>query len=365
MKPESVQSKITSYILECYDQPMLQHKHLSGAGETFLFEEKIRQYYKRKFALTFSSATTAMQTVCIAMELHDTEILTSPINWGGSIAPFLLHKNKLRFTSFDTASLNMDVRDLPSAITHQTKAVLSVDYNGTPVDSKAIKKFCSEHGLKYISDSAQSFGAYRNETPAGYFADATILSFSPGKSLFGFEGGAVITDDEKLYEKMIWYSRHPSKQKTFFGISNYNEYAPLNGRMNPLSAIILNETFESSIDALKIYQEKCFQLLTQLQTENLVEATPHIPTPEASSFFSFSIQLKTPNSLQPVNDFLKEHNQPFTTVPSTEKVIPLDSSFRKQFRGRFSCSENLQKQKSESHFSKRIKFIHSSENNNK
>lgn len=350
--------QISNYIEGCYSQPSFQHQHLSGAGAIESLAEKLSKFYGKKYCVAFCNATTAMQAVCLAMELQNTEILTTPINWGGSIAPFLLHRDKLRFTSFDSASLNMDVRDLPSAITHKTKAVLSVDIHGTPADSKTIKRFCSEHGMKYISDSAQSFGAYRNEKPAGYFADAIVLSFSPGKSLFGFEGGAVITDDEKMYEKLIWYSQHPSKQKTVFGISNYNEYAPLNGRMHPVTGIILNEIFEASLTALKKYQSKCFQLLTQLKSEKLIEATPYITSPAASTFFRFTLQLKASISLQQVNEFLKQQKQSFTAVASTQKVIPFDAAFWQQFRGKFSCSEKLLKQKKVSHLNTRITLIH-------
>ena len=356
--------QINSYIVGCYAQPSFQHQHLSGAGAISNLAEKLCRFSAKKYAVAFCNATTALQAVCLAMELHDTEILTTPINWGGSIAPFLLHRDKLRFTSFDSVSLNMDVRDLPSAITHNTKAVLSVDSNGTPADSKAIKSFCAAHGLKYISDSAQSFGAYKNKKAAGFFADAIILSFSPGKSFFAGEGGAVITDNENLFEKLIWYSQHPSMQKTIFGVSNYNEYAPLNGRMNPLSAILLNETFESSLSALNKYQEKCFQLLVQLQTEKLITSTPHISSLDESAYFNFSVQLKPPVTLQQVNDFLKQQKQSFTAIQSATKLIPFDPSFRKQFRGKFSCSENLLKQKLAAQFTDRITLIHSPINNN-
>ncbi len=363
MEIKNAIASLAEYIEGCYSQPSLQHTHLAGAGATFHLEEKLRNYYSKKFAVTFSSATMALQAVCLAMELQDTEILTTPINWGGSIAPFLLHRNKLRFASVDSASLNLSLSDLPSAITHKTKAVLSVDYNGTPTDSKTIKNFCESHGLKYISDSAQSLGACRNKKPAGFFADTIVLSFSPGKSFFAGEGGAVITDDENLFEKLIWYSQHPSKQKTVFGISSYNEYAPLNGKINPLSAILLNETFESSLTALKKYQEKCFQLLTQLQTEKLIESTPHITSPEQSTYFNFSLQLKESVSLQQVNDYLKHQKHSFTAIHSIQKVIPFDPSFRKQFRDKFSCSENLQKQKSSNQLNDQITLVHSPYNN--
>lgn len=344
MKLQNAIESLNKYIEDCFQQPSMQHQHVSGSGATYFLEEKLRNYYCKKFAITFSNATTALQAVCIALELHDTEILTTPLNWGGSISPFLLHRNKLRFTSFDPVSLNLSLCDLPSAITPKTKALLSVDYNGTPVDSKAIKSFCSQKNLIYISDSAQSLGSFLNNKPAGYFADAIVLSFSPGKSFFAGEGGAVITDDDTIFEKILWSSQHPSRQKTVFGLSNYNDYAPINGRMNPLSAILLNETFEDTISALKEYQAKCFQLLRQLQENNLIEATPHIPSPSASTFFGFSLQLKESACLMQVNEFLKNIQQLFNPIEYFPRLIPFDTSFRNQFNGNFSCSNALLEQ---------------------
>lgn len=336
--------KLEGYLSECYNNKTLQHQHLSGAGETYFLEEKLKGYYNKKHALTFCNATTALQTLCIAMDLNNSEILTSPINWGGSISPFVLHRNKLRFTSFDPVSLNLSLRDLPAAITQKTKAVLSVDFNGTPVDSEAIKNICLQNNFLYISDSAQSLGSFLNNKPAGYFADAIVLSFSPGKSFFAGEGGAIITDDDTIYEKLLWFSQHPSRQKTVFGLSNYNDYAPINGRMNPLSAILLNETFEDTFTTLKEYQNKCFRLISLLQANNFVEETPHIPAPSASTFFILSLKLKESSSIMQVTEFLKLQNQPFYAHEYFPRIIPYEASFRKQFRRRFSCSNALVEQ---------------------
>jgi len=359
MKLQNAFDSLNRYIEDCFQQPSMQHQHLSGAGAIYFLEEKLRNYYNKKFAVAFSNATTAIQAVCIALDLHNTEILTTPVNWGGSISPFLLYKAKLRFASVDPVSLNLSLCDLSSAITPKTKAILSVDFNGTPADSEAIKSFCLQNNLHYISDSAQSLGSFLNNKPAGYFADATVLSFSPGKSFFAGEGGAVITDDENLFEKLIWYTQHPSKQKTIFGISNYNAYAPLNGRMNPLSAILLNETFEASFTELKRHQAKCFHLLNQLQKEQLVEPAPHIFLPASSTFFNFSLQLKSSVKMEQVNEFLQKQNHPFTAIASFPKLIPFDMSFRKQFKGSFTCSENLLQQKKSFQFNDRLKLIFS------
>jgi len=357
MKIDNAIDSLQGYIEGCFQQPSMQHQHLSGAGATHFLEEKLRAYYNKKYAVTFCSATTALQALCIALELYKTEILTSPINWGGSVSPFLLHKNKLRFSSFDPVSLNLSLSDLSLAITHQTKAVLSVDYNGTPADSQAIKSFCSQNNLIYISDSAQSLGSFLNNKPAGYYADAIVLSFSPGKSFFAGEGGAVITDDDTIFEKLLWYSQHPSKQKSVLGLSNFNEYAPINGRMNPFSAILLNATFEASFTKLKNFQAKHFQSLSLLQKVKLIEPTPHISTPSSSSFFNFSLQLKPKVEIEQVNDFLQRQNQPFTAISSSLNLIPFDVMFRKQFRRKYSCSEYLLEQSKSIQLNNRLKLI--------
>lgn len=334
--------QINSYIEGCYQQPSNQRQHLSGNGAINNIAEKLCSFYGKKHAVMFCNATTALQAVCLAMELRDTEVLTTPLNWGGSVAPFLLHRNKLRFASFDESSLNISLEDLQFAITNKTKAILSVDYNGTAANSKVIKRFCADHGLKYIADCAQSLGAFRDSKPAGFFADAIVLSFSAGKSFFAGEGGAVITDDETLYEKLIWFSQHPSMQKTIFGISNFNEYAPLNGRMNPLSAILLNEIFEEVLVSLKDYQIRCFSLLKRLHREDLVENC-FLDSAEKSTFFNFSFRSRA--DIQAVNCFLVKEKTGFTAIKSAPCPIPFDPVFFRNFKYKYTCSKTLRTQK--------------------
>lgn len=359
MKLTNAINEIVNYIEGCFEQPSIQHHHLAGVGAIHKLSAILCNYYSKKYAVTFCNATIALHTVCLAMDLKNTEVLTSPLNWGGSVAPFLFQGNKLRFTSVDSSSLNINVNELPLAITSKTRAVLSVDYNGTPVDSKAIKNFCDQHGLKYISDSAQSLGAYYNDLPAGYFADAIILSFSPGKSCFGGEAGMVITDDQLLYEKLIWYSQHPSMQKTVFGISNYNQYAPFNGRMNPFSAILLNETFDLSLQELKYHQQQYFEILQLLQKGELIEINEQITLPQSSTFFNFSLKMRSKIDIIQVNEFLSKNNTPYLASYFKDKLIPFDPQFRLQFKGKFTCTPSMKQQHDSDFLNNRIKLFYS------
>lgn len=336
-----VTESLEAYMSECLNDPSVQRQHLAGAGAIHILEKKLQGFYNKKFAVVFSNATSALQTLALALELNNAEVLTSPINWGGSIAPFLLHGNKLRFVAYDPLTLNLCAGDLFAARSTRTKAVLSVDYNGVPADSKTIREFCEQHDLIYISDSAQSFGAFRDGYPAGFFADVIVLSFSPSKSLFAGEGGAILTDDDNIYQKVLWFSQHPSRQKSVLGLSNYNEYAPINGRMNPLASVLLSLTFNVAISKLVRYQQTCFELIQKLAAERLITAPYYLDRPEASTYFRISLELTPSASNEKVNLFLKQLDLPFVATESTVRLIPFDPSFVKQFNGRFSCSKSL------------------------
>lgn len=318
-----------------------QTEHLAGAGATFLLEKKLADYTGKKFALTFSSATTALTSLCLAMDIKGAEVITTPVTWGGAVTPFLINGNKLRFSSIEAASLHLDPNQLIHSVNSRTKVVISTDLHGYPADSASIKDFCQANGLKYISDSAQSLGAFRDGRSAGWFADATVLSFSPGKSFFAGEGGAVVTDDPDLYERLIWVSQHPERQKAIFGLSYTNEYAPINGRINPFASLYLNMRFQACAERLRIYQGECHSALNILLGSGLIEEVNQIAAPEGSTYFKFSVRLKRSSTVEDVNAFLNECKVPFQAQKLSVKLIPFDPQFKSQFVGRYSCSNHL------------------------
>jgi perosamine synthetase len=337
--------RLAGYFALQASNPEFQKEHLAGAGETFLLEKKLATYYGKKHAISFSSATTALQALCIAYSLKGSEIVTSPFNWGGSLGPFLLHGNKLRFIAFEPESLSLSSCDLGKAFTVGTKAVLSVDYLGMPADSKRIMAFCRDRGVPYISDSAQSLGAWRDGKPAGYYADATVVSFSAGKSVFAGEGGAVVTDDAMLYEKLLSVAHHPARQKLVAGLRGYNEFTGLNGRMNPLAAIVLNATFDESLAKLLEKQEKYFQIAKMLEKAKCIVLPDFVDSAESSTWLQPVFLLRKSCRIMSVNQYCKMNALSFDAA-SLSNIVPVPSSsmFRKSFKGRFFCTASLKKQ---------------------
>jgi len=333
--------QLESYIGGCISQPSIQMQHLSGAGNTYLLEQKLCNHYSKKYAVAYCNATTALMALCGALQLKRDKIISTPFNWGGSISPFLFCNNKVCFSSVEDTTLNIAAYNLSGSLSNKTKVILSTDFNGTPADSKAIKGFCKQHGLFYISDSAQSLGAYRYDKPAGFYADAIVLSFSPGKSFFAGEGGAILTDDAELYEKLIWYSQHPARQKKIFGLSEYNEYAPINGRCNPLSAIMLSELFEPYLTDLKNYQANCFTAINKLREQSMITLPEQLQKPENSTFFNLIFQISGEATFSDITSFINSSALPLLVEEIKPRYIPFDRAFKKQFSKQYNVSPDL------------------------
>ena len=344
MNLQPLLKQIEAYIEGCVLHPSIQMQHLSGAGATHLLEEKLCSYFSKKYAITFCNATTALLALSASMEIKECEVLSTPFTWGGSISPFLFCGNAVIFGAVENDTLNLDPNKLLTVLSNKTKVILSSDFNGMPANSEIIKNFCSEHGLFYISDSAQSLGSYRGDKPAGYFADATVISFSPGKTFFGGEGGAIITDDPELHEKLIWYSQHPARQKKYFGLSGYNEYAPLNGRLNPLSAILLTQLFEAYEKKIIEHQTKYYNVVSQLQKQDLIILPEQLIKFNCSTYFNLTLRLSEKVKIKDVKSYLIDNGFSFQVDAIEPNCIPFDKIFKKQFAKRFLTSALLNEQ---------------------
>jgi dTDP-4-amino-4,6-dideoxygalactose transaminase len=93
-------------------------------------------------------------------------------------------------------------------ITGKTKAVVAVDYTGQAVELDKLLKVCHERGITLIEDGAHSIGTKYNGKPVGSIADMTTFSFHPVKTVTGGEGGAVLTNSDEFYQKLLLYRAH-------------------------------------------------------------------------------------------------------------------------------------------------------------
>ncbi len=173
------------------------------------FEEALCRFTGAKHAVAVNSGTSALHCACIAAGIGPgDEVITTPITFAASANCVLYCGAKPVFADIDPDNWNISPESIEKCITDKTKAVIAVDYTGQAVDADAIRKICVEHGLVFIEDAAHSIGTSYKGKMVGTLADMTTFSFHPVKTITGGEGGAILTDDDELYKRLVLAHAH-------------------------------------------------------------------------------------------------------------------------------------------------------------
>lgn len=108
------------------------------------------------------------------------------------------------FVDVNRKNFQIDLRDADKLITKRTKAIMPVHIYGTIADMDSVMKFAKKHNLKVIEDAAEAIGVTKNGKHAGTFGEVGCFSFFADKTITTAEGGFVVTDDEKVYKKLLY-----------------------------------------------------------------------------------------------------------------------------------------------------------------
>ena len=172
-------------------------------------EKKLCEITGAKHAVLIANGTAALHAACFAAGIGPgDEVITTPITFAASANCALYCGSKPVFADIDPDTYNIDPDSIEKHITKKTKAVVAVDFTGQAVDIKRIREICDRHGLIFIEDAAHSLGTKYNGKPVGSLADMTEFSFHPVKTCTAGEGGAITTDDDELYKKLILFRTH-------------------------------------------------------------------------------------------------------------------------------------------------------------
>ncbi|GAA7683175.1 UDP-4-amino-4,6-dideoxy-N-acetyl-beta-L-altrosamine transaminase [Helicobacter pylori] len=197
---------------------VLNSKQLTQGKRSLLFEEALCEFLGVKHALVFNSATSALLTLYRNFSDFNAdcnEIITTPISFVATANMLLESGYKPVFAEIKNDG-NIDELALEKLINERTKAIVSVDYAGKSVEIGSIQKLCKRHSLSFLSDSSHALGSEYQNKKVGGFALASVFSFHAIKPITTAEGGAVVTNDNELYEKMKWFRSHGMIKKDFF-----------------------------------------------------------------------------------------------------------------------------------------------------
>ena len=172
-------------------------------------EAKLCEVTGAKYAVAVSNGTAALHIACMAIDLGPgDEIITTPITFAASSNCALYCGAKPVFADINPETYNISPASIRAHITPATKAVVAVDFTGQAVELDEIRSICHEHNLILIEDAAHSIGTKYNGQGVGSIADMTTFSFHPVKTVTSGEGGAVTTNDENLYRRLLRLRAH-------------------------------------------------------------------------------------------------------------------------------------------------------------
>lgn len=177
------------------------------------FERKLSQYSKIQNVTVVSSGTAAIHLVVKALEIGPGDSVILPA------FTFPATANAVENVGADTILCDVDPETYvvtPEAIeltinTHKDrnlKAVIVVHEFGYPARIAEIAEICQHHGLFLIEDAACALGTIADEKHPGYYSEAACFSFHPRKAITTGEGGAIMTRDDKLTEKIKMLRNH-------------------------------------------------------------------------------------------------------------------------------------------------------------
>ena len=167
-------------------------------------EKDLKTYTGAEYAVAVSNGTAALHCACIAAEIGSgDEVITTPITFAASANCALYCGARPVFADINPETYNIDPESIRAHITDKTRAVVAVDFTGQAVEHEVIRKICDEHNLIFIEDAAHSLATKYNGRQVGSLADMTTFSFHPVKTITGGEGGAVTTNSEEFYKKLV------------------------------------------------------------------------------------------------------------------------------------------------------------------
>ena len=181
------------------------------------FESKLKKKFGSKFCCVVSNGTAALHLTALALgwSKQDT-VLCSPISFLSASNAVIYSGAKPDFVDINTNDYNIDTEKLKKKIqfylkkNKKIKAIIATDFAGQPCDWKELKKISKKYKITLINDNCHAIGAkyFKNEKYASKYADIVTHSYHPVKNITTGEGGAVLTNNEKIHLKIKLLRSH-------------------------------------------------------------------------------------------------------------------------------------------------------------
>lgn len=237
---------------------ILDSRWLTNDG-TFVqeFEQRIAEIVGVKHCIAICNATVALEIAIRASGMTG-EVIVPSMTFVATAHALQWQEITPVFCDIDPVTCNIDPKKIEQMITPRTTGIIGVHLWSRPCDVDALAEIAQKHNLKLIYDAAHAFGCSYNGKMIGNFGDAEVFSFHATKFLNSAEGGAVVTNDDELAQKIRWMKN--------FGFEDVDlvVYIGTNGKMNEFSAAMGLTSLESLDEIIETNRQNYTHYLKEL-----------------------------------------------------------------------------------------------------
>lgn len=274
------------------------------------FQEELEKYLNVSYVIPCANGTDALQLALMSLNLKPgDEIITSTFTFIATVEVIALLGLKPVLVDIDPDTFNLSVADTERAINSKTKAIMPVHLFGQAADMDELESLAKKNDLKIIEDAAQAVGADYNlndgsTKKCGTVGDIGCASFFPSKNLGCYgDGGAVMTNDSVLAEKIASIANHGMKKRYYY------DDIGINSRLDSIQAAILRVKLKYLDQYNKARIEAADNYDKLLETINMVK-TPYRKSGRKHIFHQYTIILDENINRDGLQAFLKENNIP-------------------------------------------------------
>ena len=186
------------YLLKC-----IKDGFISSVGQSVKeFERKFAKRLNRKFAISVSNGTAALQLAFESLNIKkEEEVILPSFTIISCILPIIRCGAIPILIDSDPVTWNMDVKKIEDRITSKTRAIIAPHIYGLPIDMDPLLKIAKKYKLKVIEDAAEVLGLKYKNKECGSFGDVSTFSFYANKHITTGEGGMIVTNNKEIYER--------------------------------------------------------------------------------------------------------------------------------------------------------------------
>lgn len=241
---------------EKYIKGIWENRYLTNEGPLLTeLIKNLKEYLQVENINLLTNGTVALELALKACDIKEGEIITTPFSFVATTSSILWKNCKPVFVDIDRETLCIDVSKIEKAITQKTKAIMAVHVYGYPCDIEKIEEIAKKNNLKVIYDGAHCFGCkYKGKSLLEY-GDITTCSFHATKIFHTVEGGACITKNKELNNKI-------QTLKTFGSIDGEYKIVGTNAKMTEFNAAMglanlkyMNEIIEERKNICNLYDK--------------------------------------------------------------------------------------------------------------